>query len=202
MTLMRAQRCSARSKATGNQCRRHAILGGGVCVVHGGQAPQVKAAAARRVTLAEALASTDRRHPQEVLASALHQVDTMAEHVLDAMRAGDLGTTPEMVSVAVDANRTRAGMAKLVLETGGEAWSASEAYRQQGDALAKICREMARELGHDPGDDRVAAAFEVAVARVLYGQKGPRARPVAALEPRTARSEPSARTIVDGEVVA
>lgn len=42
-------KCVATAKATGAGCRRDAIAGGTVCVVHGGRAPQVKAAAARRV---------------------------------------------------------------------------------------------------------------------------------------------------------
>ncbi len=41
--------CTATANATGQQCRRHAINGGTVCQVHGGAAPQVKAAARRRI---------------------------------------------------------------------------------------------------------------------------------------------------------
>jgi hypothetical protein len=42
-----ARKCSAR-KTTGEPCRAWAIVGGEVCVAHGGAAPQVKAKAARR----------------------------------------------------------------------------------------------------------------------------------------------------------
>lgn len=41
--------CTATAKASGNQCQRLAIIGGTVCHVHGGSAPQVKAAARRRL---------------------------------------------------------------------------------------------------------------------------------------------------------
>lgn len=41
--------CIATSKRSGNQCRRDAINGATVCQIHGGAAPQVKAAAARRL---------------------------------------------------------------------------------------------------------------------------------------------------------
>lgn len=44
--------CSAKSIHSGKQCRRSAILGGTVCIMHGGKAPQVKAAADRRLALA------------------------------------------------------------------------------------------------------------------------------------------------------
>lgn len=44
-------RCVAKAKGTGAQCRRRPISGGTVCYIHGGRAPQVKAAAARRLAL-------------------------------------------------------------------------------------------------------------------------------------------------------
>ena len=42
-------RCSATSKTTGQPCKGLAIAGGKVCRMHGGSAPQVRAAAAFRV---------------------------------------------------------------------------------------------------------------------------------------------------------
>ena len=42
-------RCTAKSKSTGDRCKNPPIPGGRVCRVHGGAAPQVKAAAATRV---------------------------------------------------------------------------------------------------------------------------------------------------------
>lgn len=41
--------CSAHSSVTGNPCRAYAIVGGTVCVTHGGRAPQVREAARRRI---------------------------------------------------------------------------------------------------------------------------------------------------------
>lgn len=55
-----ANRCIARSKRSGEQCKRHALPGATVCSMHGGRAPQVKAAAARRVALGEALGELER----------------------------------------------------------------------------------------------------------------------------------------------
>lgn len=40
--------CTAKSKSTGKQCARSAIAFGNVCRVHGGAAPQTKAAAMMR----------------------------------------------------------------------------------------------------------------------------------------------------------
>lgn len=46
--------CKAKASSTGQQCRRAAIKGGTVCLFHGGSAPQVRAAANRRLALEEA----------------------------------------------------------------------------------------------------------------------------------------------------
>lgn len=47
-------RCTART-TSGKPCRKYPIAGGAVCRVHGGSAPQVKAAAERRIAEAKAL---------------------------------------------------------------------------------------------------------------------------------------------------
>ena len=43
------RRCTAKAKSTGDQCKNAPIHGATVCKYHGAGAPQVKAAAARRV---------------------------------------------------------------------------------------------------------------------------------------------------------
>lgn len=172
---IRSGPCTARSSRTGEPCKLTAVRGATVCQVHGGRAPQVRAAAARRVTLAEAMASEDRRHPLEVLASALHGADVLSRQVQQQLAAGN-PVTSDMVQALLDSLKTQAGMAKLVLDTGGpEQWSAQEAVRQQGEALVKICREMARLLGHDPSSPYVQAALDEAVASVVRGKRARRA---------------------------
>lgn len=52
-----AVRCHARSARTGKPCRAWAVRGATVCAAHGGRAPQVRAAAARRLALGEATAA-------------------------------------------------------------------------------------------------------------------------------------------------
>lgn len=44
-----ARKCTASSSRTGQPCRRWAIAGGRVCIMHGGAAPQVKAKALDRL---------------------------------------------------------------------------------------------------------------------------------------------------------
>ena len=174
LRLIPPRRCVAIANG-GYQCPQWAMVGATVCHKHGGKAPQVMRAAAERVTLAEALLNGDRRHPQEVLASALHQVDVLGSQTVQSIADAGGTLTAEMFEQLLEASKTQATMSKLVLDAAGaEGWAAQEAYRQQGDALAKICRAMARRLGHDPADQRVADAFEGAVAEVLYGKRGRR----------------------------
>jgi hypothetical protein len=54
-----ARRCKARSRRAQGQCRASAVRGATVCVAHGGRAPQVKAAAKRRLAVKAALRSVD-----------------------------------------------------------------------------------------------------------------------------------------------
>lgn len=55
-----AVRCSATSKRTGQPCGGYAMTGGYVCMRHGGLAPQVKAAAARRWEFERMMARIER----------------------------------------------------------------------------------------------------------------------------------------------
>ena len=46
--------CTAKSKQSGQQCKRHAATGQAVCAIHGAKAPQAQAAAVQRIAQAEA----------------------------------------------------------------------------------------------------------------------------------------------------
>ena len=46
------RRCKARSKGSGEQCKRSPVAGADVCLAHGGAAPQVRAKAAERLLTA------------------------------------------------------------------------------------------------------------------------------------------------------
>lgn len=52
--LMEDRRCTARSKQSGERCKRWAIKGGTVCPMHGGKSSLVRAKAERRLVEAEA----------------------------------------------------------------------------------------------------------------------------------------------------
>jgi len=171
MQIIPPRKCTAKSTTTGERCDQWAVIGAAVCVQHGASAPQVRIAATRRVTLAEALANSDRRHPLEVLADALHGADVLARQTLAAL-TGEDPISGEMVQAWLEITKTQATMAKLVLDAAGpDGWSNTEAVRSQADALAWVCREMARQLGHDPASDEVTAAFEAALAGLRGGRR-------------------------------
>lgn len=48
------EKCTAKSKRSGERCKRWPIRGGTVCAIHGGNSPTVRAAAKRRLEEAEA----------------------------------------------------------------------------------------------------------------------------------------------------
>lgn len=72
--LMDDRRCRAKSKGSGDRCKRAAIVGGTVCSTHGGKAPRTRAAAERRTAEAEVrqiLGTVDLEAPDE------HPVETL-----------------------------------------------------------------------------------------------------------------------------
>jgi hypothetical protein len=83
--------CTARAKSTQQQCKRAAVPGANVCVKHGGGAPQVQRAAARRLALGEAHAELQRLgHPVEIDPS-----EAMLEMVFEA--AGNVAVLRRLV---------------------------------------------------------------------------------------------------------
>lgn len=91
-------RCTARSSRTGERCKRPAMLGGNVCYHHGGNAPQVKAKAQRRLQQA---------------------ADALVQRLLGMALDGD---TPDHVALqAIRDALDRAGLgAKQAVEVGVE----------------------------------------------------------------------------------
>lgn len=78
-------RCSGKVKSTGGQCRLNAIPGGTVCAArHGGKAPQIAAAAERRIREASLLAAVETYGlPRDVApeAALLEEVARTAGHI-------------------------------------------------------------------------------------------------------------------------
>jgi hypothetical protein len=93
------------------------IVGGDVCPTHGGMAPQVRAAAEKRVTLAEALASAPKRHPWEILEDGLHAMDlVMGECLAEIKDQGNV--TPALLDKLVSSVERAHRLAKVNLDAG------------------------------------------------------------------------------------
>lgn len=91
------RQCTARSKRTGQRCKRAPVIGGTTCWVHGGAAGQVQRKAAERVAEARALATFEHysptgRGPEPVdvlaeLAVLVREVTAFKDFMADRLRA-------------------------------------------------------------------------------------------------------------------
>lgn len=109
------RQCNGTSVQSGERCKKPAILGGTVCEFHGGSAPQVKAAAARRLATDRArrrldeVEVTDIKDPiaafRSVVSEAVALKDVLASGVaaLEDLRAGDSKWGTEQVRAEVAA---------------------------------------------------------------------------------------------------
>jgi hypothetical protein len=163
------RQCTAhitRGPDAGRRCRRSAVRGTNVCPMHGGRAPQVRAAAARSVATAQALAAYERYSPNghgpvDVLAE-LGRLVAEVRHFADwaggrvaALTAGDW--RPDQPRAA----------AELAL------------YERALDRAGRLLADVAR-LGLDAAlldravrdvwvQQRIGEQVKAAVDRALYG---------------------------------
>lgn len=117
-------RCHAHAKKTGKPCGRGPVPGGTVCSMHGGKAPQVKAAAERRLEVAE----IGRKLERLGVAIEVNPLDALQHSVFEAAgnvaflreRVQDGGETPSAAWLAhYDAERERlAKFAKMAVDAG------------------------------------------------------------------------------------
>lgn len=109
-------RCTGRC-TDGTPCKKNALVGALVCYTHGGGAPQVRAKAEQRVTLAEAMLTAPKRHPWEVLEDGLHAMDlVMREAVLEIQDRGTV--TAELLDKLVSSVERAHRLAKVNLDAG------------------------------------------------------------------------------------
>ena len=80
-----APTCVARAKSTGHRCQRSPIQGATVCYVHGGMAPQVRAAAARRVEAARVADDVRNVLAFEALAGVDDPLDALSRLASEAL---------------------------------------------------------------------------------------------------------------------
>jgi hypothetical protein len=154
MSTAGSQRCVATSRS-GTRCRNWAIRGGSVCRFHGGAAPQVRAAAKRR--LAEA-ASRKKLHEFEI------------EEVEDPVEA-----YAQLASEAVAPKNLLAGhvasldaMFAADAEFGEQAKAELAAYERAMDRAGKLLADWIR-LGIDERQIRVTEAQATMLFGVVNG---------------------------------
>lgn len=135
--------CKARAKSTGQRCTKKAIEGATVCRVHGGAAPQVRAAAAKRIGLAQAFVSGDRRPAWEILADALHAADTLMLDARVKLTQDGEPVTVEALDKFLSALDRAQKFAKTVLDAGVEERRTQAAEALTGQLVGYVRRAMA-----------------------------------------------------------
>ena len=109
-------RCAGHCR-DGSQCKRYAVIGATVCWRHGAGAPQVRAKAEERITLAEALAREDPRHPWDVMEDTLHIADVLMRQVLQEVKAKG-AVSPQLLDKLISAIERANRLSKTVLDAG------------------------------------------------------------------------------------
>lgn len=181
---MEPRRCTARSKQSGERCKRPPIIGGTVCVMHGGGTPAVAAAAAERVVETQVQAKAQRvvqewspgdleLSPVDVLIRTM--TATFQQGALHrAQLAEQLRTQPEVDPyVRVDSSGRQYPSPLALLEQAERRLSADMSAKaissglaervvrlqeRQAELLVAVLEAFARSLGLDPADAQVRAA--------------------------------------------
>jgi hypothetical protein len=88
MTHPLSSQCTAKSKRSGERCR-HRVIGGGVCHIHGGKAPQVAAKREARIIAGEASLAAKSyapRDPGAALLAAASDADAVLQQLKGNVR--------------------------------------------------------------------------------------------------------------------
>lgn len=159
---MEDRRCRATARS-GERCKRYAIPGGRTCVSHGGAAPQVRAAAARRRAEAEARALVELWDPaaspitdpigslQNLAGRLQHAADVLGARLESADLEG--GTARAWVAVIRELRQALEGMERLDL-----AGKSLELDRQLAEAIVVAFRGALERLRLTPTDRMVVTA--------------------------------------------
>lgn len=113
------EQCTATAKGTGRRCAR-IVIGGGVCVMHGGNAPQVKAAREARIVAAEAALEAPRSAADaaDVLTSAMNDSHSLLQRLKSNIADGRV-TVADLTALGDWVDRA-ARISKLVVDAGIE----------------------------------------------------------------------------------
>jgi hypothetical protein len=135
------RRCSSKAKSTGTQCQHYAMVGANICATHGGMAPQVRAAAEQRVTLAEGLRAAPKRAPWDVLEDALHAADLLMREMFHEVQVSG-SVTPQLLDRLVSSFERAHRLAKTNLDAGIDQRRLRLAEAQAGQMFAVFTRVL------------------------------------------------------------
>lgn len=172
-------------KTDGSPCGRYPVKGSTVCPTHGGKAPQVKAAADRRIAeeklrkVVGRLTAEPVTNPwkklQELSGKAQAWMDVCEQHMaeLERLRYSTEGGEQIRGEVVLFERALEACRKVLVDQIRlGIDDQLRQYSKEQGLQLAEVMAVYARLLGHDPADPAVRQAAQAAVSQVTgVGQK-------------------------------
>ncbi len=178
------RRCTAH-KRDGQRCRRSAVRGSTVCFSHGGAAPQVKLAAARREADAAAAATLERWTPPANgtpvdvfgelgnLAARLVSFCDFATARLAALDGDAWAERSEVTEAEVRMFQVASAQAGRVLDSvarlGLEYLDREMVERRHGEYIALVVNRVLARFGVHASNDQVRAVIHAELVRTLSG---------------------------------
>jgi hypothetical protein len=155
---MDKQKCTAKSKQSGERCQRYCSPGASVCFIHGGGAPQVRAAAHHRTAAAEAEAAVERwALPTHISArEALADELARSKGYVDAYDA----LVQQLGADGVIADGQPTPLVRLLMEE-------RRHYREVGRAAAAVGLDEAQEAAMRTQATLINRALRETIAHVL-----------------------------------
>jgi len=169
-----AEQCTATSKATGQRCRIR-VVGGGPCRLHGGAAPQVRAAREVRILTAEAAREAPKSSADsvDVLTSAMNDAHSLLQRLKVNIAGGQL-TAADLTALGDWVDRA-ARISKLVVDAGIEERRVQIAAADgrilagviQRSFAGVLARVLAALVEHAESRDLVVGAWGPAIGEVV-----------------------------------
>lgn len=170
--LIPSSQCTAKSKRSGEQCRRM-VVGGGVCSMHGGLAPQVRAAREARILemRSRAYGEVEERSPAEALLAASGSLDATLQR-LEQLAADGGGADAVILREIRSAASESARVAKLVQDAGLDERRLQLLERDQA-AIGRVLELVLAAYGLEASSVEVRQTVAEALERVRAGDGSP-----------------------------
>jgi hypothetical protein len=212
MSDRQALRCKATNSA-GDPCEAYSILGGEVCVAHGGAAPQVRQAAKRRLAEKRALRQLgdvevdEIRDPIRAMKQTVAEVVALKDHLASMLDATPMtGATSETWRWIMLAFERQLERSNVMLDRWIRLGLDDRAAGVEGDQAALVARVIFAfiddpDMGLDFAQRQTGRAIMAKHMRVLTGSDATGMPASALLEEARAKVRGLTRTDVGAEVV-